>query len=107
MVTGDGFSEREFNVHIFTVSAQLVGICLTVIGLIRVLVRADHAESVADNMLAIDAVIFLVVCLLAYASIRSRGVRRRRVLERVADVCFLVALLLMTGVCAVIAWELL
>ena len=109
MATRDGASEveRELNVHIFSVSAQLVGVCLTVVGLFRVVLRLKNVDSIADNTLAADAVTFLVACLLAYASLRSRTASRRRALDRIADVCFGgVALVLMTGVCALVAWEL-
>jgi hypothetical protein len=43
----------------------------------------------ADNILAGDAVLFLLACMLAYASLRSRSRTRQRALERLADVCFL------------------
>jgi hypothetical protein len=99
--------ERELNVHIFSVSAQLVGVCLTVIGLFRVIVRLKNVDSIADNVLAADAVSFLVACSFAYASLRSRTVRRRRALEQIADVSFLASLLLMTAACGLIAWTLL
>jgi len=78
--------EHELCVHIFAVSAALVGVCLTVIGLFRVIVRLKNVDSVADNVLAVDAAGFLVACLLAYASLRSRTVRRRRALERAAEI---------------------
>jgi multisubunit Na+/H+ antiporter MnhF subunit len=99
-------TERELNVHIFSVSAELVGVCLTVIGLFRVIFRLKQVDSLADNVLAVDAVGFLVTCTLAYASLRSRTQRHRRALERAADSCFVAALLLMTVVCGLVAWEL-
>ncbi len=102
----DRATERELNVHIFSVSAELVGLCLTVIGLFRVVVQLKSVDSVADNLLALDAMAFLCACVFAYASLRSHAARRRRTLERVADVCFGAALVLMTAVCALVAWEL-
>ncbi len=102
----DRETERELNVHIFSVSAQLVGLCLTVIGLFRVIVRLKSIDSIADNVLSVDAMLFLGACVFAYASLRSRAAPRRRALERIADVCFGAALVLMTVVCALIAWEL-
>jgi hypothetical protein len=99
-------TERELSAHIFSVSAQLVGICLTVLGLFRVMIRLKAAGRVADNLLAFDAIAFLGACVFSYASLHSRGRRRRRALERVADVCFGAALVLMTAVCVIIAWEL-
>lgn len=102
----DRTTERELNVHVFTVSAQLVGICLTVLGLFRVMVRLQGVSRIADDLLALDAIAFLGACVFSYGSLHYRARGRRRTLERVADVCFAIALLLMTAVCAMIAWEL-
>jgi hypothetical protein len=99
--------KQELNVHIFSVSAQLVGVCLTVVGLFRVILRLKGVDSLADNILAADAGAFLAACFVSYASLRSRSLRRRRILERVADVSFGLALVLMTVVCTLIAWVLL
>jgi hypothetical protein len=99
-------TERELSAHIFTVSAQLVGICLTVLGLFRVVIRLRGVGRIADNLLALDAIAFLGACVFAYASLHSRTRHRRRALERVADLCFGAALVLMTAVCAMVAWQL-
>jgi hypothetical protein len=99
-------TERELSEHIFSVSAQLVGICLTVLGLFRALVRLRSLGHIGDNLLALDAVAFLGACVFSYASLRSRADHRRRALERVADTCFGIALVLMTAVCVMVAWEL-
>jgi hypothetical protein len=99
--------ETELAVHIVGLSAGLVGVCLTVIGLIHVGLHLDQWNTAADNILAGDAVLFLLTCLLAYASLRTPRRRRRRALERLADVGFLLALTIMTLVCAVVAFELL
>jgi hypothetical protein len=98
--------EAELAVHIVGASAALVGVCLTVIGLIRLVLRLRDWNTPADNILAGDAALFLLACMLAYASLRSRSRTRQRVLERLADVCFLFALSVMTLVCTVIAFEL-
>ena len=99
-------TERELSEHIFSVSAQLVGISLTVLGLFRAVVRLRTVGHIGDNLLALDAVTFLAACVFSYTSLRSRAGRRRRVLERVADACFGVGLVLMTAVCVMVAWEL-
>lgn len=94
--------EADLCVHIFTASAALVGVCLTVIGLIRIVIATTKVETVADDLLAADATLFMVSCLLAYWALRTRSVRRMHRLERAADAIFLVGLLLMTAVCGVI-----
>jgi hypothetical protein len=91
-------------VHIFTVSAAMVGVCLTVIGLLRVVVSIRKADTIADDLLAGDAVIFLTSCLLAYWALRTRSVGRMHRVERFADAIFILALLLMVGVCCFITF---
>jgi len=99
--------EGDISIHIFAASAALVGVCLTVIGLIRVVVATINIDTFADNLLAIDALLFLGSCLLAYWALRTRGARRMYRVERAADALFIAGLLLMTAVCTIIAYELL
>jgi len=98
--------ETELAVHIVSLSAMLVGVCLTVIGVIRVALDLGNWSTPADNILAVDAVLFLIACLLAYASLRTRQRSRRRALERLADLGFITALTIMTAVCGLVAFEL-
>jgi hypothetical protein len=98
--------DASLAVHIIGVSAAMVGVCLTVIGLFQVVQGLHGLDTPADNVLALDAVVFLFACLLAYASLRSRSPRRRRRLERMADGCFLFALVIMTAMAGTIAFEL-
>jgi hypothetical protein len=99
--------EADLCIHIFTASAALVGVCLTVIGLIRVVVATLNVDTFADNLLAIDALLFLASCLLSYWALRTRSIRRMYRVERVADAIFIAGLLLMTAVCSIIAYALL
>ncbi len=101
-----GPAERELSGHIFSVSAGLVGVCITVIGLFRLFGGQRDFGGMADNLLAIDAPAFLTSCLLAYLALRSRTVLARRRLERLADVIFLTGLTAMVAIGALIAYEL-
>ena len=47
--------EEDICIHIFTVSSAMVGVCLTVIGLIRVVITLGKADTLADDLLACDA----------------------------------------------------
>jgi hypothetical protein len=98
--------ERELSGHIFSVSAGLVGVCVTVIGLFRILGGSGRLNTWADDLLAIDAFAFLVSCLLAYLALRSNSLARRRRLERVADVIFLLGLTVMVVIGSLVAYEL-
>lgn len=97
--------EEDICVHIFTVSAAMVGVCLTVIGLIRVVITIGKMDTIADDLLAADAFLFLVSCLLAYWALRTPTVGRMHRVERLADVTFLFAMILMTGICAIITYS--
>lgn len=91
-------------VHIFTASAAMVGVCLTVIGIIRVVISLRKADLFVDDMLAVDAILYLISCLLAYWALRTRSLRRNYRLERIADSIFLIALTLTAINAGSIAW---
>ena len=95
--------EEDICIHIFTVSAGLVGVCLTVIGLLRVVITLRKTDTFADDLLAIDAFLFLVACLSSYWALRIRSDRRMYRVERFAD-CFILALLLMVAVCGFVTY---
>jgi hypothetical protein len=97
--------EQDICIHIFTVSSAMVGVCLTVIGLIRVVITLGRADTLADDFLAGDALLFLVSCLLSYWALRSRSVHRMHRLERVADAIFIIAMIGMVVICALIAYN--
>ena len=97
--------EHDICIHIFTVSSAMVGVCLTVIGLIRVVITLGRADTLADDLLAGDALLFLISCLLSYWALRSRGLRRMHRLEKIADGIFIVAMIGMVIICAVITYS--
>lgn len=83
--------------HILPTSAQLVGVCITVISLIKVL-HIGQVGSLLDKLLAIDALIFTVSAALSYASMRRAELA---ILEKYADQFFMLGLLEL-GACAVL-----
>ena len=96
--------EEDICIHVFTVSAAMVGVCLTVIGVLRLVVTARNADTIADDLLAGDAVLFLVSCLSAYWALRRRSSRRLHSVERFADAVFILALVFMVAICAFITY---
>ena len=98
--------EEDVSVHIFSVSAAMVGVCLTVIGIIRVVITIRKIQTLADNFLSLDALLFLFACILSYLSLRTRSIRRLFLFERIADSLFLIGLVLMGLVCVLIAYDL-
>jgi hypothetical protein len=100
----DKHLEEDICIHIFTVSSAMVGVCLTVIGLIRVVITLGKIDTIADDLLATDAFLFLVACLLSYWALRTRSLRRMHRVERLADGIFILAMIVMTGVCGLITF---
>lgn len=97
--------EEDICIHIFTVSSAMVGVCLTVIGLIRVVITFGKADTLADDFLAGDALLFLTSCLLSYAALRARSFRRMHRIERAADFAFVIAMVVMTIICGFITYS--
>lgn len=96
--------ENDVCIHIFSVSATLVGVCLTVIGIFRAITELKNFSSVGDNILAFDALLFLTSCIVAYVALRSKDRQQKRRLERIADFIFIGGLSLMVIVCSLIAY---
>lgn len=85
-------------------SAGLVGVCLTAIGILQVLVRREQIATIADDLLSFDAFLFLVAMLASYCALRVRSRSRLHWLERIADVAFLCAMVLLTVSCFVLTY---
>ena len=101
--------ELDLCVHVFTVSAGLVGVCLTVIGIIRIVVNLNSGyTTIADELLAVDSLLFVSACLLAYFSLRSRATRPEWSvrLESVADRLLIAGLAAMSIICLLLAFSL-
>lgn len=84
----------------------MVGVCLTGIGLLHVGGAFGRHAGLADDMLAIDSLLYLVATLASYISIRSLNRRRLHLMERIADMAFIVAMLTLTAACFVITYAL-
>lgn len=99
------YTETDLTIHIFSVSAALVGVCLTVIGLFVISHRLSHVRSFGEKLLAVDALTFLFSCLLSYFSLQMRRKQRQHKLERLAEEIFFLGLVLMAGICFLIVYE--
>ena len=91
--------------HILPVSGTMIGVCATLIGLVK-LAEAKHGTSHVDEYAAIAAVTFLASALTSYLSIRWSGRTRLSVrVEQVADMIFLCGLVGITLVATLFAYE--
>jgi hypothetical protein len=98
--------EHDLTMHVFTVSAGMVGVCLTAIGLLRIVVAQTKVQTLGDELLALDAMLFLVCVFLAFWSFKTTKTQLRKWLRMIVDVLFLTGLAGMAVICAVIAYAL-
>lgn len=98
--------ETDITIHVFTVSAALVGACLTAIGIFIMSRRLSHVRSFGEVLIALDAILFLFSCLLSYFALRMRRKGRRHRAERLAEEFFFLALGFMAFICCFIIYEL-
>jgi len=50
---------EDICVHIFSTSAAMLGVCMTVVGVLHVVVMRN-VDTIADDLLSIDAMIYLL-----------------------------------------------
>jgi hypothetical protein len=95
---------HDLCIHICTISAGMVGVCLTGISLMRVFIGMNKVDTLADDLLCVNAVLFLLATLASYWTLRIRHERRRHWLERMADTAFICGVLMMTANCLYITY---
>lgn len=99
-----GRLDEDICIHLFTVASTMVGICLTAIGLLHVVIANRRIDTFADDLLTIDAILFLIASLTAYAALRTRRRRRHVRLEHAADAVFIAAMILTVAACILITF---
>lgn len=91
---------REIARHVFTGSTTMVGVCVTVIALFRVM--KISVQTYADEILGLDNFIFIIAALLSYSALRKENNIR---MERWADVLFFTGMLIMLLVGLIIVFS--
>ncbi|MGA0531409.1 hypothetical protein [Hansschlegelia sp. KR7-227] len=92
--------------YILPSSGTMIGICTTLVGLVKFL-ESQSGPSHVDEYGSLIAVCFLSSAVLSYLAIRMASARPRvsRRCERVADVFFLVGLVSVVGIGVLFAFE--
>lgn len=96
--------EHDLTMHVFAISAAMVGVCLTAIGILRLVTSQTRVETIGDGLLAADAVVFMLCCFISFWSFKTKNLRLRQLLRLIIDGLFMLALTIMVIVCAVIAY---
>jgi len=83
---------REELLHLLSLSGTLAGLCITGVALIHTLGRSSLPATVADDALAVSALLFLVCTYAIFFALRTKRDVLALTLEKIADVLFLMAL---------------
>lgn len=89
--------QREELLQLLSLAGTLAGLCITGVALFYTDARLTMAKTVADNTLAISALLFLVCTYTIFIALRTRNKGLSHTLEQLADVLFLLALTGMVG----------
>ena len=98
--------EHDLTMHVFSVSAAMVGVCLTAIGILRLVAAQSRAQTIGDDLLAIASIVFVLCSTLAFWSFKTPHAATRRKLRILVDVLFLLGLAGMACICTIIAYAL-
>lgn len=91
--------------HILPSSGTMIGICTTLIGLVKI-VEARIGPSRVDELAAIIAIVFMFSAVLSYLSIRvAMHEQVSRKCEQLADLVFIVGLVSIAIVAGFFAFE--
>jgi hypothetical protein len=88
---------REELLHLLSNSANLAGLCVTVVALMNTFDRRDATASIVDDLYAVCAAIFVVCIYVIFWTLRMHAGTVPMWLIRTIDTLFLVALTSMTG----------
>ncbi len=104
-----GTLDREHRINhlntIFSVSSGMVGVCLTGIGLVKVVTQSAALDTICDELIVLDAMLFSLAALLSYRALHLLIRGRGHIPGPVVDSVFFLGLCLMVLICGVFAWS--
>ncbi len=81
---------RQIASYIFSGSNTMVGVCLTIITLFRIM--KTGLQTYADEVLAYDTSIFIIASLLSYIALRKTD---NQLIEKMADIFFFTGMIVL------------
>jgi hypothetical protein len=88
----------EIRVHlllaekVFANSPNMLVLCLTVIGLVKIYTRFERITTLADNFLAFVCIGYLIATIVSYLALRNQREGKGVKLAKLADIFFLFSL---------------
>lgn len=102
----DGGGSENLSPHILPAAGAMIGICATLIGLIKIAEGSGGGKSRADEAIGVTMLLFLVSAFTSYLSLRdATSAPFAALLERVADWCFIVGLIGLSVITLLFAFE--
>ena len=98
-MNGTTEDNKKIAAYVFSGSNTMVGVCLTIIALFRIM--KTGLQTYADEILALDTFIFIIASLLSYAVLRKEKNKR---LEKWADICYYTGMIIMSFVGLIIIY---
>ena len=103
---GRSVDEDTIYAQVLNHSSNKLGSCLTLLGLIKAVERIKNGVSMADELLAIAAITFIVSLGATYMALKQSDPVSKRRAGKVGDLMFTAGLVILLGICVVIAFEL-
>jgi hypothetical protein len=99
--------EQWYHWHLLTllsVSAAMVGVCLTAIGLVGILKSLHKLEMIVDDMLAVAVLLFVGCSFLSFLGIRTRIRKKWQGFSLTVDILFCLGLLVLVAASMLLTW---
>jgi hypothetical protein len=96
--------DRDVLLRLLSVSASLAGLCIAALGFIEYGTPEAAFRTYADEVIAFDAFLFVCCAYLILWALRTSSLARARMLSRMVDIVFLVALTSMLVAAAYIVY---
>jgi hypothetical protein len=84
--------DRDVLLRLLSVTASLAGLCIAALGFVEYSSPDATLRTFADELIAIDAFIFVICVYLILWALRTPSLRRARLLARAINATFLFAL---------------
>ena len=84
--------DRDVLLRLLSVTASLAGLCIAALGFLEAAERPSLERSYADELIALDALLFVSCVYLILWALRTTEATRAARLARIVDVVFLFAL---------------
>jgi hypothetical protein len=91
--------DSDISVILFNASTVMVGVCLTVIGILHLDPHIRRMITIGDFLLTAASILFLISGIVSYLCLRNRKKHRRYSWEKVAEIMFTLSMTLVVFIC--------